>query len=131
MLGQGPLEGADGRQGVDDVRPVGLPVVLRTLVSQVIVRNATTEVVELEIVWTGGLRQALRILLPRGVQKLVVERAGREGSVPTTAASRRRPVVTLASVRRLISCGAASPLSLKERLDPVEAIGGSPGRGML
>ena len=131
MLGQGRLEGADGRQGVDDVRPVGLPVVLRTLVSQVIVRNATTEVVELEIVWTGGLRQALRILLPRGVQKLVVERAGREGSVPTTAASRRRPVVTWASVRRPISCGAASPLSLKERLDPVEAIGGSPGRGML
>jgi hypothetical protein len=56
--------------------------ILRTLVSQVIVRNATKEVAELELVWTGGLRQALPVVLPRGVQRLVVERAGREASVP-------------------------------------------------
>lgn len=44
---------------------------LHTVIWRVIVREATEEAIDLEIVWAGGLREALRLLRSRGIDQLV------------------------------------------------------------
>lgn len=48
---------------------------LRTVIGEIIVKHATKEVIELEVVWAGGARQPLRALRPRGVDTVVREQA--------------------------------------------------------
>jgi DNA invertase Pin-like site-specific DNA recombinase len=47
--------------------------ILRTVISEIIVRGATDEHVDLDLVWAGGLQQTLRALRPRVVDAVVRE----------------------------------------------------------
>ncbi len=62
---------------------------LRTVVTEIIVQAVTKEAVDLEIVWSGGLRQRLRALRPAGVDQ-VVAAARKTGKDPATIAKELR-----------------------------------------
>lgn len=55
---------------------------LRTVISEIILRHANREAADLEIVWKGGLRQPLRVLRARGVEAFVRDQtlAGKSAS---------------------------------------------------
>jgi DNA invertase Pin-like site-specific DNA recombinase len=42
--------------------------ILRAVISEILVHDVTSDAAELEIVWIGGFRQPLRVLLPSGVE---------------------------------------------------------------
>lgn len=46
---------------------------LRTVLTEIAVRRVTAEAVELELVWTGGLRQPITVLRAKGVQAVARE----------------------------------------------------------
>jgi len=45
--------------------------ILRAVISEILVHNVTSDAAELEIVWIGGFRQSLRVLLPSGVEAYI------------------------------------------------------------
>lgn len=49
---------------------------LHTALSRVIVRGVGEEAIELEIVWSGGLRQTIRALRSKGVDRLIIQKRG-------------------------------------------------------
>ncbi len=59
------------------------------MISEIIVRASTKETIDLEIVWIGGMRQALRILRPSGVHALIKD-AFQEGKTAVTIARELR-----------------------------------------
>lgn len=98
---------------------------LRAVISEVIVRRATREVVDLEIIWTGGLQQACQALRPQGVDSLV--RAQTEaGKDAGTITDELRQAGVITTRGRLMSLNVIHQklghLGLREKRDRMAAL---------